>query len=63
MNETNKILIYKYDIKKEKTGITSLLSDIKNEGIVLKDLSTEQSTLEEIFINLVKENSGELVRT
>ena len=63
MNESKKILIYKYDIKKEKTGITSLLSDIKNEGIVLKDLSTEQSTLEEIFINLVKENSDELVRT
>ncbi len=63
INKSNKILIYKYDIKKEKTGITSLLSDIKNEGIVLKDLSTEQSTLEEIFINLVKENSDELVRT
>ena len=63
IDNSNKILIYKYDIKKEKTGITSLLADIKNEGIILKDLSTEQSTLEEIFINLVKESNNELVRT
>tara|TARA_Y100000590_G_scaffold470191_1_gene662651 strand:- start:2752 stop:3696 length:945 start_codon:yes stop_codon:yes gene_type:complete len=63
IDKSKKILIYKYDIKKEKTGITSLLSDIKNEGITMNDLSTEQSTLEEIFINLVKESNNELVRT
>ncbi len=63
INNLKNILIYKYDIKKEKTGITNLLSDIKKEGILLKDLSTEQSSLEEIFINLVKENSNELART
>ena len=41
IDNTKKILTYTYDTKADKTGITSLLSEIKNQGMVLKDLSTE----------------------
>ena len=63
LNDEMNILTYIYDTKREKTGITSLLSEIKNLGIQLKDLNTEQSSLETIFLNLVKESENELVRS
>ena len=56
IDNTKKILTYKYDTRSDKTGITSLLSEIKDQGMILKDLSTEQSSLESIFLNLVKES-------
>ena len=46
-------LLYNYDVKAERTGITSLLSTLSSEGIVLRDLQTYQSSLEDIFVNLV----------
>jgi ABC-2 type transport system ATP-binding protein len=46
-------LLYHYDVNAEKTGISSLLSALVSEGIVLKDLRTYQSSLEDIFIDLV----------
>ncbi len=58
-NEGDKI-IYIYDAKKENTGITSLLQTLGNEGIKIKDINTEQSTLENIFVNLVKGSNNEL---
>ena len=58
-NEGNKI-IYIYDTKKENTGITSLLQTLGNEGIKIKDINTKQSTLENIFVNLVKGSNNEL---
>ena len=48
-------LIYSYDTKAERTGITSLLSDISAAGLVLRDLQTAQSSLEDIFVDLVKD--------
>lgn len=60
-NEGNKI-IYSYDAKNENTGITSLLQTLRDEGIKLKDINTEQSSLENIFINLVKGSNDELAR-
>ena len=63
IDNTKKILTYTYDTRTDKTGITSLLSEIKNQGMILKDLSTEQSSLESIFLNLVKESENELVRS
>jgi len=60
-NEGNKI-IYTYDTKNENTGITSLLQTLHDEGIKLKDINTEQSSLENIFINLVKGSNDELAR-
>ena len=38
-------------------SIDDLLKDLKDTGLKLKDLKTEQSTLEKIFVNLVKENN------
>ena len=60
-NEGNKI-IYTYDKKNENTGITSLLQTLRDEGIKLKDINTEQSSLENIFVNLVKGSNDELAR-
>ena len=48
-------LMYIYDTKAERTGITTLLSDLSKEGIILKDLKTNQSSLEEIFVKMLKE--------
>ena len=53
----NMNLIYTYNVQAEKTGITDLLQNLKDAGLKLKDLKTEQSTLEKIFVNLVKENN------
>ena len=54
----NKMSIdYTYNVQAEQTGITNLLQDIKDAGLKLKDLKTEQNTLEKIFVSLVKENN------
>jgi ABC-2 type transport system ATP-binding protein len=48
-------LIYTYDTQTERTGITTLLADLSEAGIKFNDLQTRQSSLEEIFVDLVKE--------
>ena len=48
---------YTYNVNAESTGITNLLKDLKDAGLKLQDLKTEQTTLEKIFVNLVKENN------
>ena len=48
---------YNYNVQTKQTGITNLLQDLKDAGLKLKDLKTEQSTLEKIFVNLVRENN------
>ena len=48
---------YVYNLKEKQTGITNLLQDLKDSGLKLRDLKTEQSTLEKIFVNLVRENN------
>jgi ABC-2 type transport system ATP-binding protein len=47
-------LIYTYDTRGERTGIVSLLSDLRASGLQLTDLSTQQSSLEDIFVGLVR---------
>ena len=47
-------LTYNYDTKGERTGITSLLSDLRGAGIRFYDLDTTQSSLEDIFVSLVR---------
>jgi ABC-2 type transport system ATP-binding protein len=47
-------LIYTYDTKSERTGITSLLGDLRDAGIRFSDLDTTQSSLEDIFVSLVR---------
>ena len=44
-------------IRDRSTGITNLLKDLKDAGLKLQDLKTEQTTLEKIFVNLVNENN------
>jgi ABC-2 type transport system ATP-binding protein len=51
--EGGRELIYTYDTRGEHTGITSLLSDLRNAGIKFSDLDTTQSSLEDIFVSLV----------
>jgi len=57
IDEENMSLIYTYNVGAEKTGITDLLQDLKDTGLKLRDLKTEQSNLEKIFVNLVRENN------
>jgi ABC-2 type transport system ATP-binding protein len=47
-------LTYTYDTQGERTGITSLLSDLRTAGIRFYDLDTNQSSLEDIFVSLVR---------
>ncbi|HWK97710.1 MAG TPA: ABC transporter ATP-binding protein [Pseudolabrys sp.] len=49
-------LVFTYDTQGERTGVTGLLTDLNRLDIRLRDLETKQSSLEEIFIDLVKQN-------
>ena len=42
----------------ERTGITQLLTDVAAAGLVLRDVATRQSSLEDIFVTLVKEDAA-----
>ncbi len=48
-------LVYAYDTKAGRTGITGLLTDLSAAGLALRDLQTSQSSLEDIFVDLVKD--------
>ena len=50
-----KELIYSYDTQRERTGITTLLEDMRAAGIRFRDLQTTQSSLEDIFVDLVRQ--------
>ncbi len=56
LSEDGLHLTYTYDTQGERTGITSLLDDLRREGIGFRDLKTTQSSLEEIFVKLVEES-------
>ena len=51
-------LTYTYDTRGERTGITALLTDISAAGLVLRDVQTRQSKLEDIFVDLVAEDAA-----
>ena len=51
-------LTYTYDTQTKSTGITRLLSDLRAAGLHMTDLQTRQSSLEEIFVDLVKEDAA-----
>jgi len=57
IGDNNMYLNYTYSLNEKQTGITNLLQDLKDTGLKLRDLKTEQSNLEKIFVNLVKENN------
>ena len=55
--EVNKnFLTFKYNIKEDNINLTVMLNEIENYGYQIKDFITEQSSLEEIFIKLIKED-------
>jgi ABC-2 type transport system ATP-binding protein len=50
-------LVYSFDAQAEDTGIAALLRQLSERGVDFKDLKTEQSSLEEIFVSLVSERA------
>jgi ABC-2 type transport system ATP-binding protein len=48
-------IVYTYDTQGERTGITGLLKDLNLAGIWFRDLHTTQSSLEDIFVDLVRQ--------
>ena len=57
ISNDNYSLIYNYNLHAERTGITKMLQYLKNAGLRMRDLKTEQNNLEKIFVTLVKENN------
>jgi len=57
ISEDGMKLVYTFNAQGDRTGITSLMDDLKLEGIAFRDLNTTQSSLEDIFVNLVEESS------
>lgn len=55
--DLGRALVYSYDTNAKRTGITSLLKDLQAAGIGLKDVQTSQSSLEDIFVGLVREDA------
>ena len=52
-------LIYDYDTRAERTGVATLLGELSKAGVRIRDLHTNQSSLEEIFVGLVNEPKNE----
>ncbi|MGB5690545.1 MAG: ABC transporter ATP-binding protein, partial [Woeseiaceae bacterium] len=53
LSDDRRELVYRYDTRGEHTGITDLIQDLRNAGVRFNDLQTAQSSLEEIFVDLV----------
>jgi len=56
-NPDGRSLTYTYDTKADRTGITTLLNDLQAAGLQMTDIQTQQSSLEDIFVGLVKETT------
>ncbi len=54
LSDDGETLIYGYDTQGERTGITALLADLAGAGIRFRDISTSETSLEDIFVNLVR---------
>jgi ABC-2 type transport system ATP-binding protein len=54
LSEEGQVIIFTYDATKKNNGIAGLLENMKQNGIVYQDLKTHQSSLEDIFVQLVK---------
>ena len=57
LGEDGRTLDYAYDREAARTGITSLLRDLSDAGLTLRDVQTRQSSLEDIFVGLVREGA------
>jgi len=49
------VLVYSYDTTQDRTGIATLIREISDAGLILRDLQTRQNSLEDIFVGLVAE--------
>ena len=58
LKDDGSALIYSYDTRGERTGITKLLADVAAAGLILRDVVTRQSSLEDIFVDLVHEGDA-----
>ena len=56
LDDNKEFLTFKYNIKENTIKLTEMLNEIEKQGIKIKDFTTEQSSLEEIFIKLIKED-------
>lgn len=59
LSQDGQALIYSYDTRAERTGITKLLAKVAEAGLILRDVVTRQSSLEEIFVTLVHDKDTE----
>jgi len=58
ISDDNKTLVYTYETRGgQRTGITKLLSAIHDSGLQLQDIQTSQSSLEDIFVDLVSDDA------
>ncbi len=58
IGNNNMSLDYIYNVEAKRTGITNLLQDLKDAGLRLADLKTEQNSLEKVFVSLVREDNA-----
>ncbi|WP_299025060.1 ABC transporter ATP-binding protein [uncultured Sulfitobacter sp.] len=58
LSEDGTALVYTYDTRSERTGITKLLSEVAAAGLTLRDVVTRQSSLEDIFVDLVNDGDA-----
>ena len=58
LSEDGTALVYSYDTRSERTGITRLLNAVSEAGLVLRDVVTRQTSLEDIFVDLVKQEDA-----
>lgn len=56
LDETGLELVYTYDVQKEQTGIADLLRELDRQNLDFRDIQSSQSSLEEIFVNLVSKS-------
>ena len=59
LSDDGQTLVYRFDAQQEHTGIAELLRRLAEHDIDFKDLQTQQSSLEEIFVSLVHDASGD----
>ena len=52
------MLVYDYDTSAERTGLAKLMAELSAAGLSVRDVDTRKSTLEDIFVDLVKQQEG-----
>ncbi len=57
LSDDGRNLVYHYDTRRDRTGITALMQSLNQAGLALRDIHTSQSSLEDIFVNIVAEKS------